>query len=202
MKPKQAYRKHIYQLSIFNLPSLLKRVHSICVGLFFRFLVNSITTLRLNISARLIKNRYYFELAEMAEGLSAPSSTIAIGARGERIAFRHLRRNGYRILETNFRDAGGELDLVAIEGRTLVFVEVRTRREDSLNWPSPEESVNEQKQRRIATAAQSYLKSRARFLKKFRLRGHRFDIVGVRYKAVWGGMWWRVTISHTPWAFG
>ena len=53
---------------------------------------------------------------------------IALGRRGERIAERYLRRKGYRILERNFRGAGAEIDLVAMDGETLVFVEVKTRR--------------------------------------------------------------------------
>ncbi len=55
-------------------------------------------------------------------------SQLPLGRRGERAAEKYLRRNGYRIVARNFRAAGAEIDLVAMDGETLVFVEVKTRR--------------------------------------------------------------------------
>ncbi len=54
---------------------------------------------------------------------------VPLGRTGERLAERHLRRSGYRLLARNFRAAGAEIDLVAAEGDTIVFVEVKTRRD-------------------------------------------------------------------------
>ena len=59
-------------------------------------------------------------------------------------AEKYLRRNGYRIVKRNFRAAGAEIDLVAMDGDTLVFVEVKTRR--SRDAGAPEEAVDERKQ--------------------------------------------------------
>ena len=83
---------------------------------------------------------------------------IALGRRGERIAERYLKRKGYRILERNFRGAGAEIDLVAMDGGTLVFIEVKTRR--TVLAGIPQEAVNPHKQRHLRRAGQVYARSR------------------------------------------
>ena len=104
--------------------------------------------------------------------LSKPDH-LRLGARGEKLAARHLRRAGFKILYRNFRGRqGGEIDLVCRDRDTLVFVEVKTRtRED---FGRPLEAVNAQKQRRISLGGLAWL----------RLLGNpdilfRFDIVEV-----------------------
>jgi putative endonuclease len=97
---------------------------------------------------------------------------IALGRRGERIAERHLKRKGYRILERNFRGAGAEIDLVAMDGETLVFVEVKTRR--TAQTGTPEEAVNSYKQRHLRRAGEVYaLRHRAHG------RPMRFDVIAI-----------------------
>lgn len=78
----------------------------------------------------------------------------SLGRRGENAAARYLRRHGYRILARNFRAAGAEIDLIAMEGDTLVFVEVKTRLGTGAG--TPQEAVGEHKQRRIRRAAELY----------------------------------------------
>jgi putative endonuclease len=97
---------------------------------------------------------------------------IALGRTGERIAERHLRRLGYRILERNFRGAGAEIDLVAMDGETLVFVEVKTRR--TAYYGMPQEAVNSYKQRHLRRAGQVYARSR-----RAEDRPMRFDVVAI-----------------------
>ena len=95
-----------------------------------------------------------------------------LGSRGERTAERFLKRRGHRILARNFRCPGGEIDLVTLDGRTLVFVEVKTR--ESSAHADPQESVNYDKQRRVIQAA--------RFYRRAKSAEHlpcRFDVVGV-----------------------
>ncbi len=78
---------------------------------------------------------------------------LRLGARGERIAARALRRAGYRVVARNYRPGGPsapELDLVAWEGRTLAVVEVKTRRG---GLGRPLERVDEEKRRRLRRAA-------------------------------------------------
>lgn len=77
-----------------------------------------------------------------------------LGDRGENRAARYLRERGYKILIRNFRCPLGEIDIVARDGRTLVFCEVKTRAEDN---PTPEEQVNNFKQHQITKAAKYYL---------------------------------------------
>ncbi len=77
-----------------------------------------------------------------------------LGALGERLAKEHLERSGYTILETNYRTVTGELDLVALEGGCLVFVEVRTRR--GRGFGTPEDSVTPDKARRLVALAEEY----------------------------------------------
>ncbi len=81
----------------------------------------------------------------------------ALGEFGERWAREYLERNGYRILETNFRCREGEIDIVARCEDSLVFVEVRTK--TGSRFGTPEESVTVAKQERLAAVAMSYLQA-------------------------------------------
>ena len=76
------------------------------------------------------------------------------GILGERLARDFLKKQGYHILETNYRCSEGEIDIVAQHGEFLVFVEVRTKR--SLQQGSPEESVTPAKMERLKTIAAHY----------------------------------------------
>jgi putative endonuclease len=86
---------------------------------------------------------------EAAAGSSNPRTRL--GAHGERIAARQLRRSGYRIVSRNFRAAGAEIDLVAMDGETLVFVEVKTRL--GAGAGAPQEAVDQRKQAHLRRAA-------------------------------------------------
>ena len=77
-----------------------------------------------------------------------------LGDRGENLAARHLRNKGYTIITRNFRCDLGEIDIVARDGKTLVFVEVKTRQSDD---PSPETQVDAAKQHQLTRAARFYL---------------------------------------------
>ncbi|MHC4408263.1 MAG: YraN family protein [Planctomycetota bacterium] len=94
-----------------------------------------------------------------------------IGRRGERAAERHLKRSGLTILARNWRGGGGELDLAALEGDTLVFVEVKTRSTPRADKRRP---VTIAQRRRIVAAAR-------RFRSRFGVREHpyRFDLIEV-----------------------
>jgi putative endonuclease len=81
---------------------------------------------------------------------------LSLGERGEQLAARYLRRLGYHIAAQRHRTTLGELDLVAIDGRTVVFVEVKTRRSDQAG--EPHEAIDPQKQARISRLALAYLK--------------------------------------------
>ncbi len=79
-----------------------------------------------------------------------------IGNYGERLTAKYLRRHGYRILSKNYETRVGEIDVIALKGRALCFVEVKTRTEHSLSCPA--DAVGNKKQSRIIKTAFSYLK--------------------------------------------
>lgn len=113
---------------------------------------------------------------------------LNLGSWGEDVAARYLRKKGMKILGRNVRSPVGELDIVAQHGRTLVFVEVKTRRGVSHGYP--QEAVGAAKQRQIVRAAQWYLAEH----KRDRLQP-RFDVVAVR------GDGENADIAHFPGAF-
>lgn len=82
------------------------------------------------------------------------SNRLTKGQIGESIASNLLRRQGYTILETNFRVRFGEIDIIALDGDTLVFVEVKARWSD--RFGAPEEAVTFRKLRIISKVASYY----------------------------------------------
>ncbi len=80
-----------------------------------------------------------------------------LGSFGERVARQHLEANGYRVLDTNFRVRDGEIDIVAQMDDDVVFVEVKTRRGDSMG--SAVESIDWRKAQRLLAAAAAYERS-------------------------------------------
>lgn len=82
----------------------------------------------------------------------------ALGKKGEEIAVRFLRSKGFKIIETNFRIRGGEIDIVAVDRDTLVYAEVKTR--TSFEFGHPEESVTRRKIKFLVRAAKFYRNSR------------------------------------------
>jgi putative endonuclease len=97
---------------------------------------------------------------------------IELGKRGEGIATRFLEDNGYKILEKNYKSKLGEIDIIAQEDKTLVFVEVKTQKTHTTG--SPQESVNQDKQYQLSKAAITFLKSRSLLSKSCR-----FDVVSI-----------------------
>ena len=98
-----------------------------------------------------------------------------LGQLGEQLATEHLIRRGFRIVERNYRTRWGELDIVAFDGRTLAFCEVKTRR---LSGPgrSPLESVHARKQSKVRKMAGSWLIERT---DRPYADNVRFDAIGV-----------------------
>ena len=97
-----------------------------------------------------------------------------LGALGERLAERKLKQNGYVILAKNHRTRFGELDLVAVDERTIVFVEVKTR--STLDAGLPTEAVDDKKQEHISKAAMEYL--RRHHLRPIKCR---FDVFAIDF---------------------
>jgi len=95
---------------------------------------------------------------------------IELGRKGETVAVELLEQNGYRILGRNVRAKFGEIDLVAKEGKTLCFVEIKTRTSLRFGWP--EEAVTPEKRWRLSRLARWYLQA------------HRLESVPVRFDVV------------------
>lgn len=99
----------------------------------------------------------------------------SLGYLGERAAEKFLKRKGYKIVARGLRVRGGELDLVAVDGRTVVFVEVKTR--SSHDAGTPAEAIDARKEARMTRAAMLYLKRHS-------LEGYscRFDVVAITWR--------------------
>lgn len=94
------------------------------------------------------------------------------GETGEALAVRRLKKVGYKIIETNYRNKAGEIDIIAKDKDTIVFVEVKTRR--SAHFGSPKEAVSIQKQKKISMVALYYLKTSGLITAKAR-----FDVIAI-----------------------
>jgi len=101
-----------------------------------------------------------------------PEDRKRTGALGEKEAAKLLKKQGYKILETNYRCFLGEIDIVAKDKDTIVIVEVRTKR--SRRFGTPEESVNATKQAKLIELANYYLQK-----KNQQDRFWRIDVVAV-----------------------
>ena len=95
------------------------------------------------------------------------------GQRGEKLAQRFLKKQGYKILTTNYQNKLGEIDIIAQDKNTLVFVEVKTR--TSARFGLGKEAVDKHKQRQIVKVAQAYLKQH---YPKQDVKV-RFDVIGI-----------------------
>jgi putative endonuclease len=111
------------------------------------------------------------------ENNSALSRRAAVGAAGEEAAANHLVQLGYRLVERNWRCRNGELDLIAEDGFTLVFIEVRARTNPT-HYGSAVESITPRKCRKVRELATIYLK---RF--KINPQSLRFDVITVTFEA-------------------
>lgn len=81
---------------------------------------------------------------------------LTFGKRGEILAQNYLKKKGYKIIATNYKNKIGEIDIIAKDGSTLVFVEVKTR--ISRAFGDPLEAINYTKQQKIRNVATYYLK--------------------------------------------
>jgi len=111
-----------------------------------------------------------------------------IGPSGEGAAARFLEKNGYEIVEYNYRVCGSEVDLIAKKDETLCFIEVKTRGSD--DYGLPEEFVDKWKRRKIIRAAKVFIGQKV--YEDFYVR---FDIISVLHKSG------EVEINHIEHAF-
>lgn len=97
---------------------------------------------------------------------------LIFGKSSENIALRYLKRQGYKILDTNYRTKLGEIDIIGRQRSTVCFIEVRSRSTSQFGYPK--ESVDRRKQNKIIKSAILYLKE------KFSLeKSCRFDVLSI-----------------------
>ena len=97
-----------------------------------------------------------------------------IGDKGEDLAVRYLKGKGYKVIQRNFRTPLGEVDIIADDRDTLVFIEVKTRTDDSFGLPF--EAVDGRKRERMRKIALLYLKNSGKE------RPVRFDVISIEIK--------------------
>jgi putative endonuclease len=111
--------------------------------------------------------------------LSTLLTTTWVGLKGryyEALALRYLKSQGLRLLQKNYRCTAGEIDLIMIDKRTLIFVEVRFREDE--DFGTAIETIDHRKQRKVLRAAQHFL-----LLNKiYNAWQCRFDVVGITKK--------------------
>jgi putative endonuclease len=95
-----------------------------------------------------------------------------LGRLGETMACDFLKKQGYKIVNHNYRVRGGEIDIVAEDGDMIVFVEVKTRISRFFGYP--EEAINKRKQHKLAMTAECYLAAHKLYEKDYRI-----DAVGI-----------------------
>ncbi|NLI60172.1 MAG: YraN family protein [Clostridiales bacterium] len=112
-----------------------------------------------------------------------------LGSWGEEQARKYLENQGFLILDNNYRCKLGEIDLIAMDGDSLVFIEVKTRRSTAYGFPM--EAVGKRKQSKYIQMASIYIKEKAMAQVPFR-----FDVIEIMAKGQ--GQW---DINHIPNAF-
>ncbi|MFQ5714258.1 MAG: YraN family protein [Candidatus Scalinduaceae bacterium] len=95
--------------------------------------------------------------------------------KGESLAKKFLKRNGYKILKRNYVSKNGEIDIVAYDRGTIAFVEVKTRLSESFG--PPEMAITNEKRSKIIRTALNYL-----ITNKIEERDYRFDVVSILFK--------------------
>ena len=98
-----------------------------------------------------------------------------LGRAGEQIAESYLKKKGFTLLERNYRCPIGELDLIVLDRRVVVFVEVKTRSDGLLG--SPLEAVHRYKQQRMIKVALYFLSQR-----RLHDQEARFDVIGITFE--------------------
>ncbi len=99
-------------------------------------------------------------------------SKQSTGAIGEELAATFLKKQGYKIVEQNFRTRLGEIDIIALDKGTITFVEVKTRKSTTFGYP--QEAIGSKKQKKISQVASIYLNQ-----KKLNAEKARFDVVAI-----------------------
>lgn len=114
-----------------------------------------------------------------------------IGQRGECLAVQHLFNKGYYIWHRNWQIKSGEIDIIAIQKRTLAFIEVKTRLTKYASDYDPFDAVDDIKMKHLQKVAKNFLEIEAPQIKRRRIKSFRFDIIGVTLTPTFHKIWLR-----------
>ncbi|MDH5185935.1 MAG: YraN family protein [candidate division WOR-3 bacterium] len=116
------------------------------------------------------------------------SDKISLGKQGEKIALSYLKSKRFKIIEKNLRNRFGELDIIAQDKKTLVFIEVKTRTSEAFG--NPIQGIDKRKQYRLRMLAQKYIAEKGLLEQEVR-----FDVLGILQTGK------QTKIEHIPNAF-
>ncbi len=108
----------------------------------------------------------------MPQSKNALPSKTGLGKQGEELAISYLKSKGFKILEKNQRNRFGEIDIIAKDHGTLVFIEVKTRTSEAFG--NPIQGINEKKQERLRHLAMRYMADKGLIEQEVR-----FDVLGI-----------------------
>ncbi len=114
------------------------------------------------------------------------------GKEAENIACKFIKRHGLKVIKKNFRSKFGEIDIIALDKNTLVFLEVRSV--SSLKFGLPEESITSSKKRKLVNTAQVFIKNNET-MKKY---SYRFDFIGIVWKTDKPDIKWIKNVFEVP----
>lgn len=115
--------------------------------------------------------KFYKEMAVKDKAKQEESHNIKLGKKGEKQARRYLKREGWKILERNYKNPFGEVDIIAKKDDVYAFVEVKTRLSDIFGMPS--EAVGSERKRKYILGANYY------FANKMIKHTVRFDVIEI-----------------------
>ena len=121
-----------------------------------------------------------------------------MGAFGEQLAAKYLRKHGYYIWKRNWTARRGELDIVALKHRTLVVVEVKTRKKQKGAYPEPLDVVDAKKQDKLKWLLNQFCRKHDPELHHLRIKSARIDLVGIQYRGGFPLFSKNYSIVHEP----
>src|SRR5690349_9709900 len=107
------------------------------------------------------------------------ASHLTIGLQGERKAASYIRSLGYVIVRKNWRHPQGEIDIIARDGETLVFIEVKTRQKEVDCYFPALDAIDIMKERKLMNLAKLFLRSSPSKIRRWKIRHYRFDAITV-----------------------
>ena len=136
-------------------------------------------------------------------------AAIRVGRWGERIALRHITRQGLRLIKTNWRTTTGEVDIIALDRRILVAIEVKTRHINLRESYPAIEAVTAEKRARLNSLTRSFMRNHGPLCRRYAIKLARIDAIEVYYTRTRLGMfrlreirWHRYISPRTGSPFG